>query len=76
MSAILIGLADEELLVAHGRLLSEGVRDVRHVNSEEELGLLGDQAPATRSEPVQAGGDAGVRRSPTRKRGRRHSGPR
>ena len=53
VSAILIGLGDEELLVAHGRLLSEGVRDVRHVNSEAELGLLGDQAPATGVNPYK-----------------------
>jgi hypothetical protein len=26
--------------------LAEGVRDVRHVNTEDELALLGDQAPA------------------------------
>jgi uncharacterized protein (DUF58 family) len=51
VSAILIGLSDEELLVCHGRLLAEGVRDVRHVQSEEELGLLGDQAPATGVNP-------------------------
>ena len=53
MSALLIGLADEELLVAHGRLLAEGVRDVRHVNTEEELGLLGDQAPASGVNPYK-----------------------
>jgi hypothetical protein len=53
VSALLIGLADEELLVAHGRLLAEGVRDVRHVNTEEELGLLGDQAPASGVNPYK-----------------------
>jgi hypothetical protein len=53
VSAILIGLADEELLIAHGRLLTEGVRDVRHLNSEEELGLLGDQAPASGVNPYK-----------------------
>jgi uncharacterized protein (DUF58 family) len=53
VSAILIGLSDDELLVAHGRLLAEGVRDVRHVNSEEELGMLGDQAPATGMNPYK-----------------------
>jgi len=53
VSAILIGLSDEEQLVAHGRLLAEGVRDVRHVNTEEELGMLGDQAPATGVNPYK-----------------------
>jgi uncharacterized protein (DUF58 family) len=53
VSAILIGLADEELLIAHGRLLAESVRDVRHVNSEEELGMLGDQAPVTGVNPYK-----------------------
>ncbi|MBO0698862.1 MAG: DUF58 domain-containing protein [Zavarzinella sp.] len=53
VSAILIGLADEDLLVAHGRLLAEGVRDVRHVNNEDELSLLGDQAPASGVNPYK-----------------------
>jgi uncharacterized protein (DUF58 family) len=53
VSALLIGLPEEEQLVAHGRLLAEGVRDVRHVNSEEELGMLGDQAPATGVNPYK-----------------------
>jgi uncharacterized protein (DUF58 family) len=46
VSAILVALDDEAMLIAHGRLLAEGVRDVRHVNTEDELALLGDQAPA------------------------------
>jgi Protein of unknown function DUF58 len=53
VSALLIGLGEEELLIAHGRLLSEGVRDVRHVNSEEELSLLGDQAPSSGVNPYK-----------------------
>jgi uncharacterized protein (DUF58 family) len=53
VSAILVGLSEDDLLVAHGRLLAEGVRDVRHVNSEEELALLGDQAPATGVNPYK-----------------------
>ena len=53
VSALLVGLGDEDLLVAHGRLLAEGVRDVRHVNTEEELGLLGDQAPASGVNPYK-----------------------
>ncbi|HEX3149470.1 MAG TPA: DUF58 domain-containing protein [Gemmataceae bacterium] len=53
VSALLIGLNEEELLIAHGRLLAEGVRDVRHVNSEDELSLLGDQAPASGVNPYK-----------------------
>ena len=34
-------------------MLAEGVRDVRHVNSEEGLGLLGDQAPASGVNPYK-----------------------
>ena len=52
VSAILIGLDHEELPVAHGRLVAEGVRDVRHISNEEELGLLGDRkAPETTENP-------------------------
>ena len=47
VTAVLIGLEDEERSQAHGRLLAENIRDVRCVNSEEELGMLGDQAAAT-----------------------------
>lgn len=53
VSAILIGLGEEDLLIAHGRLLAEGVRDVRHVNGEDDLGLLGDQAPASGVNPYK-----------------------
>ncbi|HVK11213.1 MAG TPA: DUF58 domain-containing protein [Gemmataceae bacterium] len=53
VTALLIGLAEDDMLIAHGRLLSEGVRDVRHINSEDELSLLGDQAPATGVNPYQ-----------------------
>jgi uncharacterized repeat protein (TIGR01451 family) len=41
VTAILIGLNDSERLDAHGRLLAETVRDIRSVNSEAELALLG-----------------------------------
>jgi uncharacterized repeat protein (TIGR01451 family) len=44
VTAILIGLEDDERSQAHGRLLAEHIRDVRAVNSEEELALLGQQA--------------------------------
>jgi len=51
VTAILIGLEDDAMALAHGRLLAENIRDVRHVNSEEELGMLGDQAAATGPNP-------------------------
>jgi uncharacterized protein (DUF58 family) len=41
VTAILIGLDDSEKLVAHGRLLAETVRDIRYVNTVEELSHLG-----------------------------------
>jgi len=58
VTAILIGLEDDERSQAHGRLLAENIRDVRHVNTEQELGLLGDQAAATG--PVPYGVDTGL----------------
>lgn len=51
ISVLLIGLSEDDQLIAHGRLLAEGIRDVRHINSEEELALLGDQAPASGVNP-------------------------
>jgi uncharacterized protein (DUF58 family) len=54
VTAILIGMDDEERPKAHGRLLAEGVRDVRSINSEEELALLGEhKAPETQSTPYE-----------------------
>src|SRR5690606_29652488 len=41
VTAILIGLDDDERAVGHGRLLAEGVRDVRTINSEDDLAMLG-----------------------------------
>jgi uncharacterized protein (DUF58 family) len=46
VTAILVGLSDAERLDAHGRLLAETVRDIRFVNTEEELALLGGPAAA------------------------------
>jgi uncharacterized protein (DUF58 family) len=46
VSAILVGLNDSDKLVAHGRLLAETVRDIRYVNTEEELAQLGANAAA------------------------------
>ena len=41
VTALLIGLNDGEQIDAHGRLLAETVRDIRYINTEEQLGLLG-----------------------------------
>jgi uncharacterized protein (DUF58 family) len=46
VTAILIGLTDSEQLDAHGRLLAEAVRDIRYVNTEEQLGALGTNTNA------------------------------
>ena len=49
ISAVLIGLADDgtdDRAVAVGRLVAEGVRDVRLVDSAAVLALLGDRAAA------------------------------
>ena len=46
VSVLLIGLADDGTdarVVAAGRLLAEGIRDVRFVNTETELMALGDR---------------------------------
>ena len=42
VSVLLIGLDENEKLEAHGRLLAERVRDIRYVNTLEELASLGD----------------------------------
>lgn len=41
VTAVLVSLVDEDRLAAHGRLAAETVRDIRYVNSEAELMLLG-----------------------------------
>lgn len=46
VTAILIGLDETQRLEAHGRLLAELVRDIRYVNSIEELAHLGQNAAA------------------------------
>lgn len=49
ISAVLVGLADDgsdDRAQAIGRLVAEGVRDVRFVNTELELMTLGDKAAA------------------------------
>ena len=50
ISAVLVGLADDgtdDRVVAAGRLVAEGVRDVRFVDSERTLPLLGDAAASS-----------------------------
>ncbi|MFO0825091.1 MAG: DUF58 domain-containing protein [Gemmataceae bacterium] len=44
ITVILVGLSESEKLEAHGRLLAETVRDIRFVNTEEELAYLGSNA--------------------------------
>jgi hypothetical protein len=46
VTAILIGLDETQKLEAHGRLLTETIRDIRYVNSEEELAHFGGNAAA------------------------------
>jgi uncharacterized protein (DUF58 family) len=46
VTAILIGLDENDKLLAHGRLVAETVRDIRYVNSEEELAHLGSNTAA------------------------------
>lgn len=46
VTAILVGLDETEKLEAHGRLLAETVRDIRYVNTEDELAHLGTNAAA------------------------------
>jgi uncharacterized protein (DUF58 family) len=47
VSALVIGLEDEDAAKAHGRLLAAGVRDVRSIRNEAELALLGERAAIT-----------------------------
>ena len=50
VSAVLIGIAEDgsdDRAVAAGRLLAEGIRDVRFVNTEAELMALGDRSALT-----------------------------
>lgn len=46
VTAILIGLNEDDKLLAHGRLLVETVRDIRYVNTAEELAHLGGNTAA------------------------------
>jgi hypothetical protein len=47
ITAILVGMPDDandQRLVAHGRLATEGIRDVRHVNREADVQNLGTRS--------------------------------
>lgn len=47
VSAVLIGMADDgsnTRAVAAGRLIAEGIRDVRYVNAEQDIMALGDRS--------------------------------
>jgi uncharacterized protein (DUF58 family) len=46
VTAILIGLDDNDKLVAHARLLAETVRDIRYANTVDELAQLGGNTAA------------------------------
>lgn len=46
VSAFLVGLDESARLEAHGRLLAETIRDIRYVNTEQELAAMGDNAAA------------------------------
>jgi uncharacterized protein (DUF58 family) len=46
VSAILVGLDENHKLEAHGRLFAERIRDVRYVNTVEELANLGENTGA------------------------------
>jgi uncharacterized protein (DUF58 family) len=46
VTAVLIGLDETQKLESHGRLLAETVRDIRYVNTEEELAHLGGNTAA------------------------------
>jgi len=46
VTVILIGLDETEKLEGHGRLLAESIRDIRYVNTEEELANLGGNVAA------------------------------
>ncbi len=43
ISVILVALTDDDKPVAHGRLLAEGIRDVRYIANEDELLSLGER---------------------------------
>jgi uncharacterized protein (DUF58 family) len=49
VSAILIALTDDDRPVAAGRLMAEGVRDVRFIATEEQLMSLGEKTQASAS---------------------------
>jgi hypothetical protein len=46
ISAVLISIADNDKPVAAGRLMAEGIRDVRFIQTEQELINLGEKTQA------------------------------
>ena len=46
VSAVLISIADDDKPVCAGRLMAEGIRDVRFIQTEEELTNLGERTQA------------------------------
>ena len=52
VSAVLILIADDRFDEAYGRLMAEGVRDIRHLKDEEELPTLCQQE-VLRTAPYQ-----------------------
>ena len=46
ITAILIAISDDDKPVSVGRLAAEGIRDIRFVQSEEDLLNLGERASA------------------------------
>lgn len=51
-AVVLVGLDESDRLTARARLLAEGVRDVRFVNSEEELAGAGTSPPPSAGDAV------------------------
>ncbi len=51
VSVVLIAIEDDNRSQAQGRLLAENIRDIRHVQSEEELAMLGQSLGAVGPNP-------------------------
>jgi uncharacterized repeat protein (TIGR01451 family) len=53
VTAILVGLDEAQKLDSYGRLLAERVRDIRYLNSEQELSLLGSNTATVGPAPYE-----------------------
>ncbi len=53
ITALLIGLDETQRLESHGRLLAERIRDIRYINSEAELALLGSRTTSNGPAPYE-----------------------